>query len=152
MVTFKQVYTALDAQQARLYGYPVGFAKAATIEYNGKYGVFLDMSASFTLAEMLECLCHECGHCATGATHRTGSPWDLVEKHEYKANRWAIEQFLPFNALQDAMHNGCTEPWQLAEAFGLPQPFIEKALHHYTQIRQKTFFKMQNPIDNRQTG
>lgn len=139
MVSLGDVYDALREEDVRLYVYDVGFAPAATMETNGKYAVFYDPAAVRTTRTLKECLAHECGHCATGATHRTSSPWDLVERHEYKANRWAVERFLPYKALCDAMRAGYTEPWQLAEWFDLPQSFIERALHHYRDVRGLSF-------------
>lgn len=135
MVTLAEIYDALQAQDVRVFLYDIGFAPAATIESSGKYAVFCDPKLLRTTAALKECLAHECGHCATGATHHVASPWDLVEKHEYKANRWAIEQFLPYGALCDAMRSGMTESWQLAEYFDLPQEFIERAIHYYIDAR-----------------
>lgn len=142
MVTFESIYTALDKQDVRLYVYPIGFAPAATIECGGKYAVFLDAEQGTAggLRRMKQYLCHECGHCATGATHAVSGPYDLIEKHEYKANRWAIEHFIPFDALQQAVQRGYTQPWQLAEYFDMPQEFVQQAVRHYTQIRQKNLF------------
>lgn len=139
MVSLSEVYDALREQDARLFVYDIGFSAAATIEQDGKYAVFYDPAAVRTTAALKECLAHECGHCATGATHRVASPWDLVEKHEYKANRWAIERFLPYAALCRAMRAGLTEPWQLAEWFDVPQSFIERAVAYYQEARGLRF-------------
>lgn len=142
MVTLAEIYDALQAQDVRLFLYDIGFVPAATIESSGKYAVFCDPKLLRTRTALKECLAHECGHCATGATHTVSSPWDLVEKHEYKANRWAIEHFLPYEALCDAMHSGMTEPWQLADFFDMPQEFIERAVRYYTQARGLDFSEL----------
>lgn len=84
-------------------------------------------------------LAHEVGHCATGCTHKVSSSLDLVEKHEYTANRWAIERYLPFDAMNDAMEHGYVEPWALAEYFDLPENFILKAIRYYTIYRGQKF-------------
>lgn len=101
-----------DAQEldARIYPYNIGFASAATIEVGGRYGIFVDFDQLGDLREFKAALAHELGHCATGCTHRVSSPYDLVCRHEYKANRWAIQRYLPFEALQRAMNAGYTEP------------------------------------------
>ncbi|WP_101697023.1 ImmA/IrrE family metallo-endopeptidase [Clostridium minihomine] len=82
-------------------------------------------------------LAHELGHCATGCTHKVSSLLDLIEKHEYKANRWAIEQYIPFDEMSRAIKQGYTERWQLAEYFDMPEPFIQKALNYYFSARQR---------------
>ena len=126
------LYSELRSQDISLYVKDIGFSQAATIEYRGKYAVFLDSSCFESLRTMKQVLAHEIGHCATGCTHRVSSPLDLVERHEYKADRWAIERCLPYSALQDAMREGFREPWQLAEYFDLPEEFVHLAIEYYT--------------------
>ena len=123
-----------DAQDldARIYPYNIGFAGAATIETAGRYGIFVDFDRLGSLQEFKAALAHELGHCATGCTHRVSSPYDLVCRHEYKANRWAIQRYLPFEELQRAMSAGYTEPWQLAEYFQLPEAAVRRALNCIT--------------------
>lgn len=133
MVSMAEIYEALDEQDARLFVYHIGFSRAATIELDGQYAVFFDPNHVRSTAALKECLAHECGHCATGATHHLSSQWDLISRHEYKANRWAFERFLPFDQLREAIQGGLREPWQLAEFYDFPQTFIENALHYYTQ-------------------
>ena len=60
-------------------------------------------------------------------------------RHEYKANRWAIQRYLPFEELQKAMGAGHTEPWQLAEYFQLPEETVRRALHYYLRTRGLRF-------------
>lgn len=78
-------------------------------------------------------LIHEVGHCATGCTHHLDSSFELIGQHEHKANRWAAERFLPFVKLQKAMGEGYTQPWELAEYFGVSEDAIKWALNYYTE-------------------
>ena len=130
-----------DAQEldARIYPYAIGFAGAATIEVAGRYGIFVDFDQLSDLREFKAALAHELGHCATGCTHRVSSPYDLVCRHEYKADRWAIQRYLPFEELQKAVAAGCTEPWQLAEYFQLPEDAVRRALTYYLRVRGLCF-------------
>ena len=123
-----------DAQtlDARIYPYNIGFAGAATVEVAGRYGIFVDFDRLGSLQEFKAALAHELGHCATGCTHRVSSPLDLVEMHEYKATRWAIERYLPFAALQEAMAEGFCQPWELAEYFDVSEQLVRQALQYYT--------------------
>ena len=82
---------------------------------------------------------HEVGHCATGCTHKVSSSLDLISKHEFKANRWAIERYLPFDEMNKAMKLGFVEPWALADYFDFPEEFIIKAIRYYTICRNKKF-------------
>lgn len=130
-----------DAQNlgVRIYPYAIGFAGAATLEVADRYGIFVDFDRLGSLQEFKTALAHELGHCATGCTHRVSSPYDLICRHEYKANRWAIQRYLPFEALQEAVAAGCTEPWQLAEYFQLPEHAVREALAYYLGVRGLTF-------------
>ena len=105
--------------------------QAATIEQDGKYGVFMDFDNIHTEAEELVVVAHEGGHISTGSTHKVNSPYDLVEKHEHKANKWAVQQLVPEEALDEAVAAGNTELWQLAEYFGVTEEFMRMAVCWY---------------------
>jgi hypothetical protein len=124
---------------AELYWYPVGFVDAATLEINKQYAIFIDQSKFSTTRSMKGAIAHELGHCATGCTHKVCSPIDLVEKHEYIANRWAIERYLPFDVMKDAMEHGYVETWSLADYFDLPEDFVIKAIQYYTVHQGRKF-------------
>lgn len=137
MVELNTLYEDIRTQQVVLYTYDVGEETSVTIELNNRYAIFLDPFRVESIPEMKRILAHELGHCATGCTHKVSSPLDLVEKHEYKANRWAIEQYIPFDALRDAIKQGYAERWQLAEYFDMPESFIQRALNFYFSARQR---------------
>lgn len=137
MVELNNLYEDIRTQQVSLYTYDVGEETSVTIELNNRYAIFLDPFRVRSIPEMKRILAHELGHCATGCTHKVSSPLDLIEKHEYKANRWAIERYIPFEELQTAVRHGYTERWQLAEYFDLPEPFIQKALSYYFSACQR---------------
>ena len=137
MVQLEAVYSELKRQNISLYVYDVGPEKSVTMEVNKKYAVFIDPFRIDSISEIKRVLIHETGHCATGCTHRVSSPLDLIAKHEYKANRWAIEHYIPFKELQDAISQGYTEKWQISEYFDLPESFIEKAISYYFIAKEK---------------
>ena len=110
-----------------------------TIREQGEYAVFLDFT-KIRSTRLLRGVCyHELGHVATGALHKVDSPFELVERSEYRANRWAAEQFLTEEAFREAFAAGYTEPWQLAEYFDLPQQDIEKALRYWQDTQGVNF-------------
>lgn len=76
-------------------------------------------------------LAHELGHCMTGAFYNVYSPLDIRQKHENRAQRWAIKKLLPKQELHEAVKNGFYELWELAELFDLPEPFIKEAITYY---------------------
>ncbi len=111
----------------------------ATLRDRGKYAIFLDFSQIRTTRLMRGVCCHEMSHVATGALHKAASPFELVERSEYRANRYAAQRFLNQKAFEEAFADGCRELWELAEYFDLPEPDVEKALRYWTDCRGVTF-------------
>ena len=115
----------------------------ATIRDEGYYAVFLDFT-QIQSTRLLRGVCyHELGHVATGALHKVDSPYELVERSEYRANRWAAEQYLTADAFQEAFSAGFTEIWQLEEYFDLPENEIRAALTYWTDSRGIDFTKQE---------
>ena len=77
-------------------------------------------------------LAHEIGHCTTGSFYNRHTPFDIRQKHENRADRWAIAQILTGEELDAAVAAGYTEFWQLAEYFGVTEDFMKKAVCYYT--------------------
>lgn len=74
---------------------------------------------------------HELGHCATGSFYNIYAAIDHRQRHENKANKWAIQQLIPVDDLDDAVAEGCHEIWELADRFGVTEDLIRKALCFY---------------------
>ena len=87
-----------------------------------------------SIAEQKVVLSHELGHCETGSFYNQYSPFDIRERHELRADRWAIEKIVSRHYFKSAVNAGVTEPWELAELFNVPQPFIEKAMAYYHML------------------
>ena len=77
-------------------------------------------------------LAHELGHCKTGAFYNRWATCDIRQKHENRANKWAIQKIIPENALDDAVSDGCTDVWSLASRFNVTEDFMRKAVCWYT--------------------
>ena len=76
-------------------------------------------------------LVHELGHCVTGSFYNIHAAVDCRQRHENRADKWAIRTLIPVEALDEAIANGCTEIWDLAERFGVTEDFIRKTLCWY---------------------
>lgn len=77
-------------------------------------------------------LAHELGHCATGSFYNKYAACDVRRKHENRADKWAIKRFLSENDLDEAVADGYTDFWSLAEHFGVTEEFMRKAVCWYT--------------------
>ena len=74
---------------------------------------------------------HELGHCVTGSFYNRYSPYDLRQRHENRADKWAILRLVTEEALDEAVAEGCCEIWNLAERFGVTEQFMKKAVCYY---------------------
>ena len=105
----------------------------ATMRDSGCYAVFLDFTKIRTTRRLRGVCFHEMGHAATGALHKVSSPYELVERSEYRANRWSAETYLTAADFRTAFAEGYTELWQLAEYFDLPEEDIKNALTYWSE-------------------
>lgn len=128
----------LENQDVLLFDRHLDFSNQTTkavtlkLEPAGPVGIFIDRSRMDNHAEELSSLLHESGHFATGTTHHLYSPFDLVERHEYRANKWAVQRALSAEELDEAVATGHTELWDLAEYFGVTEDFMRQAVCWYT--------------------
>lgn len=123
-------------------------APGAAIRDRGRYGVFLDFSQIKSTRLLRGICCHEMAHVATGALHKVSSPYELVERSEYRANRWCAQNYLTEEAFRQAFAAGCTELWQLAEYFDLPEQDVKNALTYWSERRGVDFNSGQLTVDS----
>ena len=97
---------------------------------SGQCYIALDPSLSDTQQRVR--LAHELGHCETGSFYNRYSPYDLRERCEHRADRAASERLIPEQELDEAVALGNTQLWQLADWFGVDEPFMRKAVCLYT--------------------
>lgn len=75
---------------------------------------------------------HELGHSVTGSFYNEFATCDVRRKHENCADKWAISVFISAEELDEAVAEGHTEIWDLAEYFGVTEDFMRKAVCWYT--------------------
>ena len=87
-------------------------------------------------------LAHELGHCKTGAFYNRWAACDVRQKHEHRADKWAIEEMIPVCVLDKAIADGHTEMWDLADYFHVTDPFMRKAVccYRYWNFASKFYF------------
>ncbi len=76
-------------------------------------------------------IAHELGHCITNSFYNQRATFDIRQKHENRADKWAIRQLVPKSAFFRALGNGYTEICQLAEYFNVTEDFMRKAYCYY---------------------
>lgn len=76
-------------------------------------------------------LSHELGHCVTGSFYNIYAAIDCRQRHENRADKWAIGSLITVDDLDEAVADGCTEIWELAERFQVTEDFVKKAVCYY---------------------
>lgn len=83
-------------------------------------------------------LAHELGHCYTGSFYNRYTACDVRQKHENRADKWAIQYLIPKGEFEEAIASGITEIWDLAEHFDVSEDFMRKVVCWYTHNNLST--------------
>ena len=128
----RNLYEFARQQNIAVIGYPMPENGSMSVMLeDGRCFVGMDNSVRDGGVQERVHLSHELGHCATGSFYNIYAAVDHRQRHENRANKWAIQALLPVEALDDAIAEGCTEVWELAERFQVTEEFIRKAVCFY---------------------
>ncbi len=127
-----QLYQLAQQENIEVLSYP--------LPQNGSMSVMLDGGQCFvgldpslrdgSVQERVH-LSHELGHCVTGSFYNIYAAVDSRRRHENRADKWAVTTLISVEDLDNAIAQGCTEVWELAEYFQVTEAFIRKALCWY---------------------
>ena len=98
---------------------------------DGSCYIGIDNSMQDNSAQERVHLGHELGHCLTGSFYSIHTAIDCRQRHENKADKWAVKKLIPIQDLEAAIASGYTEAWELAEYFGVTELFMRKAICYY---------------------
>lgn len=126
------LYRIAQEQNIEILTFPMSENESMSVMLNdGTCFIGMDKSVRDGSVEERVHLAHELGHCSTGAFYNAYSPADLRQKHENKADKWAITHLVPEQEFRKAVRSGITEPWHLAELFDVTVQFMMKAICYY---------------------
>ena len=135
-IPLETLYETLEAQGVDVFSCPLGSLKAVA-EPSGYLGLNPQHLAG--AAEERAVLIHEEGHFATGTFYQLDSPFTVRRHQENVACRYGYEKYFPLDAILDAMQDGHTEPWDLAEHFDVPLCYISEMLEYYRTAQNVDF-------------
>ena len=130
----KKVYNKIEDNDIKVFPCRIKNVKSVSIETNNKYGIFINYDEIKTSEEEFLVATHEYGHCMSGSTHPLYSPFDIISRHEYRADRRAILDFLPIERVKEAIRYGCKTPYEFSEYLDIPEKFVIKAFEHYNAM------------------
>ncbi len=131
----ENLYKIADEQDITLDYFPLPENRALCMQMGDKCFIALDPMFIGSAAERV-CLAHELGHCNTGSFYNLYSALDIRQKHENRADKWAINVLIPEKELEKAIDRGCWDVYSLAEYFGVTEDFINKALKLYGKFEK----------------
>lgn len=130
------IYEYAEGQGYNIYWYDLGLDGLDSLSVmrisDRKCFIAIDPLKLNSQADELVKGLHELGHCATGAFYNEYATCDIRQKHENRADKWAIEHVISSDDLDSAVAEGHTDIWSLAEYFGVTEDFMRKAVCWYT--------------------
>ena len=132
MVLLPELYAQASSQNIPVYRHPMARCGSMSLMLSdGSCVIGMDDRVADGGTQERVHLSHELGHCCTGSFYNIYASRDLRERHENRADKWAVRRLIPVSDLDDAIAAGHTELWDLAEHFGVTETFLKKAICLY---------------------
>ena len=131
-MTLVSLYQLAEAESISIEVFPLHSREALSyMDTDGTCYIAIDPEQLKSTQDETLKLAHEMGHCITGSFYNKWAVCDIRQKHEKRADKWAIEKLIPEDELKEALKCGYTAPWELAIHFDVSEAFMCKALHWY---------------------
>lgn len=132
MVQVPELYDLASRQDIAVLRYPMKEnGSMSLMESDGTCYIGMDAGVMDGGIQERMHLSHELGHCITGSFYNIYAAVDSRQRHENRADKWAIRTLIPVDRLDDAVAQGYTELWELADFFGVTESFMRKAVSYY---------------------
>ena len=114
---------------------PLPEVHSVALAVGGSGVVGLDSTSPMTRAEEQTHIGHELGHCLYGGFYSRSSPYDMIERHELRADRWYIRHAIPRQTLFRLLHDG-RDVWEIAEILDTTEEYVIQAYYYYKENPQ----------------
>lgn len=98
---------------------------------DGSFCIAMDPWKLESISKETVALGHELGHCCTGSFYNRFAKRDVMQKHENRADKWAIERLVPLEDFDQAIADGYDNIPDLADYFNVTEDFMRKAVCFY---------------------
>lgn len=132
MKELKSLYRLAEKRNIEIINLPLPETASMSIELQDVCYIGIDNAVLDTSAEERTHLAHELGHCIIGSFYNRHTQFDIRQRHENRADKWAVRRLIPKSDLDEAIAAGYTELWELADFFGVTEDLIKKAVCLYT--------------------
>lgn len=130
METRADFYKVAAENNVEILHYSLPSVKSVSTEIAGLCYIGMDNSQTYTRAEEQVCLGHELGHCLYGGFYSRNTPFDIVERHEVRADHWYIRKAIPKDVLLRLLRDG-NQPWEIAEKLDTTEDYVRRAYYYY---------------------
>jgi len=131
-MTVNELYNLAERESVMVAAFALNKREAlSTMDSDGRCYIAIDPQKVTSQADEKTKLAHELGHCMTGAFYNVYSPFDSRWRNENRADKWAVKKLISKDELDEAVANGYTEIWELAEYFNVTEDFMRKAISWY---------------------
>lgn len=127
MTTLLDLYEYAEDQGIDVDWVPLEQATSLSIPLpDGSYAIAVNPWKLDTLEQETVCLAHELGHCKTGSFYNRHAALDIRQKHENRADKWAIQHLIPVEDLDEAVVEGCEDIPALSEHFCVTEDLMQQ--------------------------
>lgn len=106
--------------------------KARIVNYGSPY-IFMDYSKIDSQTEEKCILAEELGHYYYDAYYTINSDQTLINKQEFRANKWAFKQLISPSKIKDLISKGISTKYEIAEELGVTENLLCLAYQYYTE-------------------
>lgn len=131
MKTLLDIYADIEDNHIEIDDYNIGDRKAAIFHTKDFTSIVKNPTLIESATEEKSILMHELGHYHTGSYYKYDTGFAAKQRKEYRANRWAVMNYIPIDELKTAFHKGYTQAYELAEYFDVTEEFIINACDVY---------------------
>lgn len=125
------LYDILEKENIDYVNHELLNSRGMIAHYKDVTAIIVDEKKTTTTASTNTTLIQELGHYFSGAFYKTNSPYELVSKMEYKADKKAWEKFFPYEQIKKLMKKGLTTVTQLAEYFNVEANYMARCVNYY---------------------
>ena len=133
MIDLAKLYQMAEEENIEVDCFDLNKREALSLmDEDGQCFIAIDPFKLHSVNDERQKLAHELGHCITGSFYNKYAAADCRQRHENRADKWAIRQLIPADDFLAAISSGLKELWELAEHFSVSEQFMQKAVCYYT--------------------
>lgn len=125
------LYNVLENEHIHYSNHRLVNSSGMIAHYQDVTAIIVDETKTNTTISRNTVLIQELGHFYSGSYYKTNSPYELIDKMEYKADKKSWEKFFPYEQIKKLMKKGLTTVTQLAEYFDVEAPYMARCVNYY---------------------